>query len=102
LTATEHIYSDDRAPMTMLNGFLGSGKTTLLNGTLTERHGRRTAVIEDEFGAVGVDDALLLGDEEEVFEMNNGGICCTVHGDCIRILVALMRSERRGAPVRQD
>ena len=95
MTATEHIDSDHRVPVTVLTGFLGSGKTTLLNRILTEQHGRRIAVIENEFGEVGVDDALVFGAEEEVFEMNNGCICCTVRGDLIRILGALMRRKDR-------
>jgi G3E family GTPase len=82
---------DPRVPVTVLTGFLGSGKTTLLNRILTEEHGRRIAVIENEFGEIGVDDALVLDAEEEIFEMNNGCICCTVRGDLIRILGALMR-----------
>jgi G3E family GTPase len=82
---------DSRVPVTVLTGFLGSGKTTLLNRILTEEHGRRIAVIENEFGEVGVDDALVVDAEEEIFEMNNGCICCTVRGDLIRILGALMR-----------
>ncbi|MBI0294718.1 GTP-binding protein [Streptomyces sp. PRKS01-29] len=82
---------DERVPVTVLTGFLGSGKTTLLNRILTEQHGLRIAVIENEFGEVGVDDALVLDAEEEIFEMNNGCICCTVRGDLIRILGALMR-----------
>lgn len=83
--------TDDRVPVTVITGFLGSGKTTLVNRILTENHGRRIAVIENEFGEVGIDDALVLDAEEEIFEMNNGCICCTVRGDLIRILGALMR-----------
>jgi G3E family GTPase len=88
MTATDR---DSRVPVTVLTGFLGSGKTTLLNRILTGEHGRRIAVIENEFGEVGVDDALVLDSQEEIFEMNNGCICCTVRGDLIRILGALMR-----------
>ncbi|HZE32013.1 MAG TPA: GTP-binding protein [Actinoallomurus sp.] len=88
MTSANH---DSRVPVTVLTGFLGSGKTTLLNRILTEEHGRRIAVIENEFGEVGVDDALVLDSEEEIFEMNNGCICCTVRGDLIRILGTLMR-----------
>jgi G3E family GTPase len=86
---------DDRVPVTVITGFLGSGKTTLVNRILTENHGRRIAVIENEFGEVGIDDALVLDAEEEIFEMNNGCICCTVRGDLIRILGALMRRRDR-------
>ncbi|BDX33468.1 cobalamin biosynthesis protein CobW [Mycobacterium antarcticum] len=82
-------------PVTVLTGFLGSGKTTLLNRILTEYHGKRIAVIENEFGEIGIDDALVLDSEEEIFEMNNGCICCTVRGDLIRILGALMRRRDR-------
>jgi G3E family GTPase len=78
-------------PVTVLTGFLGSGKTTLLNRILTEKHGKRIAVIENEFGEIGIDHALVIDADEEVFEMNNGCICCTVRGDLIRILGNLMR-----------
>jgi len=78
-------------PITVLTGFLGSGKTTLLNRILTENHGKRIAVIENEFGEIGVDQELVIGAEEEIFEMNNGCICCTVRGDLIRILGNLMK-----------
>jgi G3E family GTPase len=77
--------------VTVLTGFLGSGKTTLLNRILSEEHGKRIAVIENEFGEVGVDHELVIGAEEEVFEMNNGCICCTVRGDLIRILGKLTK-----------
>ncbi|MEH0021917.1 MAG: GTP-binding protein [Desulfobacter sp.] len=85
--------SPQRIPVTILTGFLGSGKTTLLNRILHENHGKRIAVIENEFGEVGVDNDLVIGATEEIFEMNNGCICCTVRGDLIRILNSLM--ERR-------
>ncbi len=83
--------SQSKVPVTVLTGFLGSGKTTLLNRILTENHGKRIAVIENEFGEVGIDQALVIGAEEEIFEMNNGCICCTVRGDLIRILGNLMK-----------
>ncbi|MET7575231.1 GTP-binding protein [Streptomyces sp. NPDC005492] len=94
-TREEHEPRDERVPVTVLTGFLGSGKTTLLNRILTEQHGMRIAVIENEFGEVGIDDALVLDAEEEIFEMNNGCICCTVRGDLIRILGALMRRREK-------
>ena len=73
-------------PVTLLTGFLGAGKTTLLNRILTERHGEKIAVIENEFGEVGIDNALLRSGDEQIVEMNNGCLCCTVRGDLIRIL----------------
>ncbi|MBM3847395.1 MAG: GTP-binding protein [Verrucomicrobia bacterium] len=82
-------------PVTVLTGFLGSGKTTLLNRILSENHGKRIAVIENEFGEIGIDNELVIGADEEIFEMNNGCICCTVRGDLIRILGNLMKRKDR-------
>ena len=77
----------EMVPVTILTGFLGSGKTTLLNRILQEQHGSRIAVIENEFGEAGIDNELLVEDrEEQIVEMNNGCICCTVRGDLVRIL----------------
>jgi G3E family GTPase len=82
---------NQKIPVTILTGFLGSGKTTLLNRILSENHGKKIAVIENEFGEVGVDNELVIGADEEIFEMNNGCICCTVRGDLIRILTRLTK-----------
>ncbi|HMN70782.1 MAG TPA: GTP-binding protein [Rhodoblastus sp.] len=81
----------DKIPVTVLTGYLGAGKTTLLNRILSEPHGKKYAVIVNEFGEIGIDNDLVVGADEEVFEMNNGCICCTVRGDLIRILEGLMR-----------
>src|SRR5688572_23474348 len=85
-------------PVTILTGFLGSGKTTLLNRILTEQHGQRVAVIENEFGEAGIDNELLVQEEgEQIVEMNNGCICCTVRGDLVRILGELARRRTSGS-----
>jgi len=89
---------DTRTPVTVLTGYLGSGKTTLLNHILTTNHGKKIAVIENEFGEVGVDDALVrerFNTTEDIFEMNNGCICCTVRGDLIRILTKLLQRGKK-------
>ncbi len=83
--------SEGKIPVTVLTGYLGAGKTTLLNRILTEDHGKRFAVIVNEFGEIGIDNDLIVDADEEVFEMNNGCICCTVRGDLIRIIEGLMR-----------
>ena len=80
-----------QVPVTVLTGYLGAGKTTLLNRILTEQHGKRFAVIVNEFGEIGIDNDLIVDTDEEIFEMNNGCICCTVRGDLIRILGGLMK-----------
>jgi G3E family GTPase len=81
----------DKVPVTVLTGYLGAGKTTLLNRILSEPHGKKYAVIVNEFGEIGIDGELVVGVDEEVFEMNNGCICCTVRGDLVRIIDGLMR-----------
>src|ERR1700742_1171772 len=83
--------TSDKIPVTVLTGYLGAGKTTLLNRILSEPHGQKFAVIVNEFGEIGIDNELVLGVDEEIFEMNNGCICCTVRGDLIRIIEGLMK-----------
>jgi len=88
----------DKIPVTVLTGYLGAGKTTLLNRILTEDHGKRYAVIVNEFGEIGIDNDLVVGADEDVFEMNNGCVCCTVRGDLIRVVAGLMKRQRPGKP----
>jgi G3E family GTPase len=87
--------TSEKVPVTVLTGYLGAGKTTLLNRILSEPHGKKYAVIVNEFGEIGIDNDLVVGADEEVFEMNNGCICCTVRGDLVRILDGLMRRKGR-------
>jgi G3E family GTPase len=94
-TTVQDASNDQRVPVTVLAGFLGSGKTTLLNRILSEEHGKRIAVIENEYGEIGIDHELVVQSDEEIFEMNNGCICCTVRGDLIRILGRLMRRKHK-------
>ena len=82
-------------PVTVLTGYLGAGKTTLLNRILSENHGRRYAVIVNEFGEIGIDNDLIVESDEEIYEMNNGCVCCTVRGDLIRVVEGLMRRPGR-------
>jgi len=83
--------AQEKIPVTVLTGYLGAGKTTLLNRILSEPHGKKFAVIVNEFGEIGIDNELVVNADEEVFEMNNGCICCTVRGDLVRIIDGLMR-----------
>src|SRR6478609_9054851 len=83
--------SSQKIPVTVLTGYLGAGKTTLLNRILSENHGKKYAVIVNEFGEIGIDNDLIIGADEEVFEMNNGCVCCTVRGDLVRIMDGLMK-----------
>ncbi|RUX21205.1 GTP-binding protein [Mesorhizobium sp. M2A.F.Ca.ET.037.01.1.1] len=82
-------------PVTVLTGYLGAGKTTLLNRILSENHGKRYAVIVNEFGEIGIDNDLIVESDEEIYEMNNGCVCCTVRGDLIRVVEGLMRRPGR-------
>jgi len=91
------VENQDLIPVTILTGFLGAGKTTLLNRILSEQHGEKIAVIENEFGAEGVDNEILVEDkDEQIVEMNNGCLCCTVRGDLVRILGDLGAKRKRG------
>jgi G3E family GTPase len=83
--------ASEKVPVTVLTGYLGAGKTTLLNRILSEPHGKKYAVIVNEFGEIGIDNDLIVNADEEIFEMNNGCICCTVRGDLVRIIDGLMR-----------
>ena len=82
---------DTQIPVTVLTGYLGAGKTTLLNRILSENHGKKYAVVVNEFGEIGIDNDLIVESDEEVFEMNNGCVCCTVRGDLIRVVEGLMK-----------
>ena len=95
---TDTASASAKTPVTVLTGYLGAGKTTLLNRILTEDHGKRYAVIVNEFGEIGIDNDLVVGADEDVFEMNNGCVCCTVRGDLIRVVNGLMKRQRPGKP----
>src|SRR3954470_23086117 len=94
-TPLKESVSVEQIPVTVLTGYLGAGKTTLLNRVLTEQHGKSYAVIVNEFGEIGIDNELVVNADEEVFEMNNGCICCTVRGDLIRIIGNLLKRQGR-------
>ena len=87
--------TDTSIPVTVLTGYLGAGKTTLLNRILSEDHGKRYAVIVNEFGEIGIDNDLIVESDEEIYEMNNGCVCCTVRGDLIRVVEGLTRRSGR-------
>jgi G3E family GTPase len=91
MPSQSQVSTEAKIPVTVLTGYLGAGKTTLLNRILSENHGQKYAVIVNEFGEIGIDNELVVGADEEVFEMNNGCICCTVRGDLIRIIEGLMK-----------
>src|SRR3569833_1505405 len=83
--------TSQKIPVTVLTGYLGAGKTTLLNRILSENHGKKYAVIVNEFGEIGIDNDLIVESDEEIYEMNNGCVCCTVRGDLIRVVQGLMK-----------
>ncbi len=85
----------DQTPVTVLTGYLGSGKTTLLNRILTQEHGKKYAVIVNEFGEIGIDNDLIVESDEEIYEMNNGCVCCTVRGDLVRVVQGLLKRKGR-------
>ena len=85
----------DKIPVTVITGYLGAGKTTLLNRILSEKHDKNYAVIVNEFGEIGIDGALVVGADEDIFEMSNGCICCSVRGDLIETIDNLLKSERQ-------
>ncbi len=85
----------DQTPVTVLTGYLGSGKTTLLNRILSEEHGKKYAVIVNEFGEIGIDNDLIVESDEEIYEMNNGCVCCTVRGDLVRVVQGLLKRKGR-------
>src|ERR1700739_859683 len=89
----------DKIPVTVLTGYLGAGKTTLLNRILSEPHGQKFAVIVNEFGEIGIDNDLVVGDDEEIFEMINGCMCLTVRGELVRIIDGLMRCKGKFAAI---
>jgi G3E family GTPase len=95
MSAMSEAATATKTPVTVLTGYLGAGKTTLLNRILSEEHGKKYAVIVNEFGEIGIDNDLIVGADEEVFEMNNGCVCCTVRGDLIRVLSGLMKRKGR-------
>jgi len=95
LTAAATAPGDTRVPVTVLTGFLGAGKTTLLNRILSEQHGRRYAVIVNEYGELGIDGGLVVGADEELFELNNGCACCKVRGDLLRVIGGLVKRRDR-------
>ncbi|MBB4191472.1 CobW family GTP-binding protein [Rhizobium aethiopicum] len=92
---TDAISTQKPIPVTVLTGYLGAGKTTLLNRILSENHGKKYAVIVNEFGEIGIDNDLIVESDEEIYEMNNGCVCCTVRGDLIRVVEGLMRRPGR-------